>query len=163
MKRNLLISFLAVLALIFVMRWQGSALITPLSPKGMIDLEFARTAERYQQLRLFLDMRVAEINLYIDFVFIAAYTWFLINACNFIASRTRWRKWSAIFNSFAITAALFDVCENFLLLLVFYERFSTRALEIVFYCAIIKFALAAFVILYLLISWPFVLKARKGT
>jgi len=47
MKRNLLISFLFLVVMIIVTRWQGTGLITPQSPRGIIDLEFAKTPERF--------------------------------------------------------------------------------------------------------------------
>ncbi len=161
MKRNLLISFALLFISIIIMRWQGSSLVTPLSPKGIIDIEFARTAERFQQLRLFLNHQAVLTNIYLDFIFIAAYTWFLVAACRYISYKTHWQKWSNMFTSLAITAALFDVFENFLLILVWNERFKTTLLEVVFWCAAIKFVLAGAVILYLLLSWPFTLRRQK--
>lgn len=161
MKRNLLISFALLIISIIVMRWQGSSLITPISPKGIIDIEFARTAERFHQLRLFLNQSVIITNIYIDFIFIAAYTWFLVAACRYIRSKTGWNRWSNMFGSLAISAGLFDVCENFLLLMIINGRFSTSLLEVVFWSAAIKFVLAGFVVLYLLLSWPFSLRRRK--
>lgn len=163
MKRNLLISFVSVLVMIFVMRWQGSSLVTPLTQKGIIDLEFAKTPERFDQIRLFLDHQTVVTNIYIDFLFIAAYAAFLVIACRFVRSRTGWEKWSSIFSSFAFSAAFFDVCENFLMLMVWNGRFDPAAMQFVFYCAIIKFALAALVILFLLVCWPFVLKGKRSS
>ncbi|HEY0355058.1 MAG TPA: hypothetical protein VGC29_02570 [Flavisolibacter sp.] len=162
MKRNLLISFILLIIAIIIMRWQGSALITPVSPKGIIDLEFARTTERFNQLRLFLDQSAVLTNIYLDFIFIVAYTWFLYTACNYIRKKTGWNKWSLMFSTIAITAGMFDVCENFLLLLIFNGRFMPSLMEVVFWCAAIKFVLAGAVVVYLLLSWPFTLRKRKS-
>ena len=161
MKRNLLISFTLLIIAIILMRWQGSSLVTLHSPKGIIDLEFARTAERFNQLRLFLNQDAIVNNIYLDFIFIAAYCWFLVAACRYIRSKTGWNKWSNIFSSLAISAALFDVCENFLLLMILNGRFSTSLLEVVFWSAAVKFVLAGSVVLYLLLSWPFTLRRSK--
>ncbi|MGZ5285608.1 MAG: hypothetical protein ACXWV0_01785 [Flavisolibacter sp.] len=162
MKRNLLISFALLIISIVIMRLQGSSLVTPLSPKGIIDIEFARTAERFNQLRLFLNHQAVMTNIYLDFIFIAAYTWFLVAACKYINSKTQWQKWSNIFSTLAVSAGLFDVFENFLLILVWNERFKTSLLEVIFWCAAIKFVLAGAVILYLLLSWPFTLRRQKS-
>ena len=160
MKRNLLVSFIVLILMILVMRYMGTPLITPVSPKGIIDVEFARTPERFRQLQLFLDPKQVATNIYLDFLFIAAYTWFLVTACTYIRNRTRWVKWSNVFIGLAIAAAILDACENFLMLLVFQGKFFPAVLQIIFYCALIKFVLAGIVVLFLLGSWPFVLRRK---
>jgi hypothetical protein len=160
MKRNLVISFVAVIIMIIVMRIVGHSLITPLSSRGIIDLEFARTEGRLNQLRLFWDPVKVNTNIYLDFIFIAAYGWFFVTACLFIRSRTNWMKWSNTFIALALSAAFFDVCENFLMLLVMNGRFNASVLQIVFYCALIKFLLIGAVILFVLGSLPFALTKK---
>jgi len=147
MKRNLLIAFLFLVVMFIVMRWQGTALITPLSPKGIIDLEFAKTSERSRQLQLFWNHETVLQNIYLDFLFIVAYTWFLMTACKAVRNSK-----SAIFSGLAISAAAFDVLENFLMILVWNERFEPSVLQIVFYVAAIKFLLIVVVIGYLILS-----------
>ena len=146
--------------MIIVMRMQGSSLITSASPKGILDLEFAKTPQRLMHLRLFLDHSDVVQNLFLDFLFIAAYTWFLVTACNFIKQKNDWSGWSKHFSGIAIAAGLFDVLENFLILLVWNERFRPGLMQVVYYCAAIKFILAGLVIMYVLISIPFVLKRK---
>lgn len=147
MKRNLLLSFLLVVAMIFVMRWQGSALVTPQSPRGIIDLEFAKTADRLQQLQLFWNSETVLQNIYLDFLFLIGYTWFLVAACKAVDNSK-----STVFSGLAISAGAFDVLENFLMILVWNGRFHPSSLQIVYYAAAIKFILAAIVILYLIFS-----------
>lgn len=161
MKRNLLISFLLVFVMIFIMQWQGTSLVTPVSPKGIIDLEFAKTPERFLQLQLFMDQTKLRINLYLDFLFMASYVWFLVAACRYIKHKTGWTRASGIFSSLAISGGLFDVAENFLLILLLEGRFDPSILEVVYYCAAIKFVLAGSVLLYLLFSWPFSLRRKS--
>jgi membrane-associated HD superfamily phosphohydrolase len=160
MKTRLLLSFALTLVMILVMRWQGSALVTPQSPKGIIDLEFAKTPERLQQLQLFMDREKVAQNIYLDFLFIAAYCWFLVAACRYIQLKTNWNKWSNMFLSLAIAAAMFDVFENFLMLLIFNGRFQPSLMEVVFYTALVKFVFAGAVVLYLLLAWPFSLMRK---
>lgn len=147
MKRNLLLSFLVLIAMIVVMRWQGSSLITPQSPKGIIDLEFAKTPGRFQQLQFFWNHEIVLQNIYLDFLFILAYTWFLVTACKAVNNSK-----SNLFSALAISAGAFDVLENFLMILVWNERFSPSVLQIVFYVAAIKFLFAVIVIGYLILS-----------
>jgi len=149
--------------MIFIMRWQGQSLITPVSPRGIIDLEFARTAERLAQLQLFLPAGSVYLNILLDFFFIAAYTWFFIAGCKYVKQKIKLGMWSDRFMSLAVAAACFDVCENFLMLLTFKGKFSLAVLEIVFYCAAIKFILAALIVLYLLITLPIALLYKKRT
>jgi len=147
MKRNLLISFLLLVVMIVVMRWQGSSLISPQSPNGIIDLEFAKTPERFHQLQLFWSYQTVTQNIYLDFLFIAAYTWFLITACNAVNNNS-----GRAFSGLALSAGAFDVLENFILILVWNERFQPSALAIVYYVAAIKFLLAGIVVGYLILS-----------
>ena len=152
MNLRLAISFAATIVMILVMQWQGASLVTPQSPAGIIDLEFARTAENFLRLRLFMDENNIVRNLYLDFLFIAAYAWFLVTACKAAGLRTGRTKAADLFSSLALSAALFDICENFLLLLILNGRFGTSSLQIVYFIAWIKFLLAGAVLLYLLIS-----------
>ena len=133
--------------MIIVMRWQGSALISPQSPKGIIDLEFAKTTEKLKQLQFFWNHETVLENIYLDFLFIAAYTWFFVTACKAVNNDK-----SRLFSSVAIAAAAFDVLENFLMILVWNERFSPSVLKIVFYVAAIKFLLIGIVVGCLLLS-----------
>jgi len=147
MKRNLLISFLLLAIMIFVMRWQGSELITPQSSKGILDLELAKTAERFHQLQLFWNHETVLQNIYLDFLFIISYTWFLVTACKTV-NNTK----SNLFSGLAISAGAFDVLENFLMILVWNGRFEPSLLQVVYYAAAIKFLLAGIVAGYLLLS-----------
>lgn len=155
MKRTLLFSFVALLFMIFVMRWQGQSLITPSSSIGILDLEFARTTARLNQLLLFWNYNDISLNILLDFVFIAAYTWFFISACLYLKQKLPLVNWSDRFISMAVAAALFDVCENLVMLLIINGRFNPDfALQVVFYCALLKFILAGIVLLYILIMLP---------
>jgi hypothetical protein len=133
--------------MILVMRWQGSGLITPQSSKGILDLEFAKTAERFHQLQLFWNHETVLQNIYLDFLFIIIYTWFLFTACKVVNNVK-----SNLFSGLAISAAAFDVLENFLMILVWNGRFEPSLLQIVYYTAVIKFLLAGIVVGYLLLS-----------
>ena len=143
--------------MIIVTRWQGTGLITPQSPRGIIDLEFAKTPERFFQLRLFWNIENVLQNIYLDFLFIIAYAWFLVTACKAVNN-----KWTNTFSGLALSAAAFDVLENFLMILILNGRFDPSVLQIVFYCAAIKFILAAIVVLYLLISLPSKFKRKTS-
>lgn len=147
MKRNLVISFLFFVAMFIVMRWQGSSLITPQSPKGILNLEFVKTPERFHQLQLFWNHETVLQNIYLDFLFIVAYAWFLVTACKAV-NNTR----SNLFSGLAISAGAFDVLENFLMILIWNGRFDPSLLQVVYYAAAIKFLIAGIVVGYLILS-----------
>jgi len=161
MKRTLLFSFFSLLLMMFIMRWQGQSLITPSSSIGILDLEFAKTTVRLNQLLLFWNYNDIALNIYLDFVFIAAYTWFFITSCIYLKEKFPLVNWSDRFISMAIAAALFDVCENLVMLFIINGRFNPSfALQVVFYCALAKFILAGIVLLYILIMLPVALLKR---
>jgi hypothetical protein len=133
--------------MIVALRWQGQSLITPQSPKGIIDLEFAKTADRLHQLQLFWNRQNVLQNLYLDFLFIIAYTWFLVTVCKAVN-----KSKSNIFSAFTISAGAFDVLENFLLIIVLNGKFSTAILQVVYYVALIKFLLIVIVVGFIALS-----------
>lgn len=152
MKNPLLLSFLSVLAMILVMKWQGADLITPVSPKGILDLEFARSDKTLAELKLFWNDRDLTLNIYLDFLFIAAYVWFLTTACRHMGKSGA--KWSGIFNGLALAAGSLDVLENCLMLLIWNGGLESSWLQAVYFIALIKFVLAGTVVLYLLVTLP---------
>jgi len=131
----------------FVLRRQGRNLITPQSPKGIIDLEFAKTGARLNQLQLFWNQDTVLQNIYLDFLFIIAYTWFLVTACKVLKNNK-----SHIFSALTISAGAFDMLENFLLILVLNGKFNPSVLQIVYYAAAIKFVLMGIVVGFIILS-----------
>ncbi|HZI00134.1 MAG TPA: hypothetical protein VEX63_03235, partial [Flavisolibacter sp.] len=80
MLKRFIIALLAVIFMFIVMRLQGQSLVSPASPLGILDLEFAKTEERLQQLLIFWNTKDIYTNIFLDFFFIAAYTWFFLEA-----------------------------------------------------------------------------------
>ena len=147
MKKNWLFALAFTIVMVIIMRWQSSSLITPQSPNGIIDLEFAKTPERFHQLQLFWNTNVVLQNIYIDFLFIIAYAWFLV-----AASRAVNNKWSPLFSTLAISAGAFDVLENFLMIMLINGRFNLFVLHVIYYTAVVKFLLVGLVLIYLVLS-----------
>lgn len=122
-------------------------MVTPQSPKGILDLEFAKTRERFHQLQLFWNHETVLQNIYLDFLFIIAYCWFLVTVCKAV-NNTK----SNFFSGLAVSAGAFDVLENFLMILVWNRQFEPSLLQVVYYAAAIKFLLAGIVVSYLILS-----------
>lgn len=129
------------------MRWHSSELITPQSSKGILDLEFAKTPERFRQLQLFWNHETVLQNIYLYVLLVVACTWFLISACK-VAKNTK----SNLFSDLAISAGAFSVLEIFLMILVWNGRFEPSLLQIVYYTGAIKFLLTGIVVCYLILS-----------
>jgi hypothetical protein len=161
MNLRLLFSFVFLIIMVVVMQKQGHVLVTPASNHGILDLEFARNGGRLKQLSLFWNPHDVRMNIYLDFVFILAYTLFFVTACNWIRIKKGWIKVSQTFTGIAVAAGLFDICENFLMLMVMNGRFDPWVLQIVFYCAAIKFIFAGAVILFILAS--FFIRSKQKT
>lgn len=155
MKKKLTLSGIAAVMMFAFLRIQGSELKTPVSKRAIVDLEFANTPQRVQELFSVWDLQTVRINVWIDFLFIIAYVSFLSLASRSIA--LKWKNNSVkqigyIFSRLAFVAGLFDVCENILMLQTTSGTYTPSSLQLTFYCATIKFILAGLILLYLLTS-----------
>lgn len=162
MKKNWLPALLLTFVMILVMRWAGSSLVTPVSPGGILELEFAWDAVRLQQLKLFWNPSDLLKNILFDFIFIFAYTWFFISASSRVSEQSGWLTSGSWVAGLGTAAGLFDVLENFLMVMIFQEKFAPGLLKVVFVIAAIKFLLAALVLLYLLVSVVFIAMKKKA-
>jgi hypothetical protein len=162
MKKDIWIALLGTVIMIIVMRIQGSSLITDLSPRGIIDLEFADITERLTELVAVLNPSVLRVNIWLDFVFIFFYTWFLSLASRRIAlrwgPRNEFRRTGFFLAKGAFVAGIFDVAENILMLKSIGGDYTAFSLQATFYCAWIKFMIILFVLLYIMISLPRIIR-----
>ena len=162
MKRSLLLLFFLMVAVFLLLRWQGNVLVTPASSRGILDLEFAGNTLRLYQLKLFWNASDVNNNIYLDFLFIAAYTAFLMGACQWVSEKSRHTKRAEWFTRIALAAGIFDIVENLLMLVAWNDGAGNGAMKLIYYCAAIKFLLAGLVVLYLMYSLPVLLRKRKG-
>jgi hypothetical protein len=164
MKKDTWIALLGTAAMIIIMRVQGNSLVTELSPRGIIDLEFADTSDRLAELVAAVDLSVLRINIWLDFVFIFFYTWFLSLAAKRIAlrwgPRNEFRRTGFFLGKAAFVAGIFDVMENILMLKSIGGDYTTFSLQGTFYCAWIKFMIILFILLYIMISLPRIIRKR---
>lgn len=164
MKKDTWIALLGTIAMIVIMRVQGSSLITGISPRGIIDLEFADTADRLAELVAVLDLSVLRINIWLDFVFIFFYTWLLSLAARRIAlrwgPRNEFRRTGFFLAKAVFVAGVFDVIENILMLKSIGGDYTVFSLQATFYCAWIKFMIILFILLFIMISLPRMIRKR---
>ena len=162
MKRSLLLVFFLMVITFLLLRWQGSVLVTPASSRGILDLEFAGNTFRLYQLKLFWNTSDVNNNIYLDFLFIAAYTAFLMGACQWVSEKSRHVKRAEWFTRIALAAGIFDIVENLLMLVAWNDGAGNGAMRMIYSCAAIKFLLAAVVVLYLIYSLPVLMRKTRG-
>ena len=162
MKKDIWIALLGMAAINIIMRVQGSSLVTELSPRGIIDLEFADTADRLSEVVAGLDLSVVRLNIWLDFGFIFFYTWFLSLASRRTAlrwgPRNEFRRTGFFLAKAAFVAGIFDMAENILMLKSISGHYTAFSLQATFYCAWIKFMILLFILLFLLISLPRIIR-----
>jgi hypothetical protein len=163
MRVRLIIFLVFTIVMVSVMQWQGAALKTPVSDCGILDLEFAFTSERLHQLMGAWDLGAVRTNIYLDFLLIIAYSGLFYMLCKLVGERWKpgFASGTGLFFSLAsLFAGLLDAAENACMLIALASPESV-AIRAAYYFAIIKFALIALIILYILLSLPFVLRKRS--
>ena len=158
MKRSsvylLLASFFS-LTMIAVLRWQGSELVTPLTPSGILALEFANTPEKLTSILAIWNKGIVQNNILIDFLFVIAYTWFFI--LGVAKSIDQWnnrfmQQFGATGIRMAFLAGILDITENILMLQSIHGHYSISSLQLTGYCAAIKFGIVIILLLFMILT-----------
>ncbi len=165
MKKNLSVAAIGCVIMLIIMRWQGAGLITPVSPKGIVDLELATTTLRVQELLLRWNMASLKMNIWLDFLFIVSYVLFFSIATETVSNK--WpdpgfmRKAGLWLARLAYVAGVFDIAENLLMLQTVSGNHTNASLHLTYYCAILKFGLIACIVVYLLVSLPTIFRKKN--
>lgn len=85
MKKNLSLGVFGFIIMLVIMRFHGASLVTAVSPRAIIDLEFADTPQRVRDLLAHWDPAVVKMNIWIDFAFILSYVYFLFMTAELFA------------------------------------------------------------------------------
>lgn len=159
MKTKLIV-FGSLAALFFlILRIQGANLINDATPLGIIDFEFAHTPERLNAVLFGWSNADIKANIYIDFIFIPFYVLFFSTAM--MACSQSWVNPTMKFTGMSLSKAVYvagvlDLIENKIMLDSLAGSFSDFTLMLTNWCAGAKFLLLLIVILYLVISIPFI-------
>lgn len=138
---------------------------------GIVGLEFAGSLERVEEIQAEWGGHgeyLARLSLWIDFGFMASYGALFALACatvrDFAAERElkRLAAVGVVAPACAIGAALFDVAENALWLLILGGHAGDGAAAIATACASLKFALIAVAIVYSLVGLVVWLRLRRA-
>ena len=171
-NRRLFFLLAGTLLMTRVISIQGASLITPSTPKGILDLEFAYNTVRanfvitaWTATSSIDNVFRAKMNTCIDFAYLFFYSLFFFHACNFLA---------ASFSGFigitgrllakgALVAGILDILENTGMLLTLTGHLSKYTTLLTFIFSIAKWALVMIVILYIALLTPLLIvrKIRK--
>lgn len=151
-KKTILPSLLATVFIFIALRWQGITLVTPQSPRGIVDLEFAQTTEHLRQMLLFWNTKDVEYNIYLYFLFIVSYVWFLSSTVKTIKEYHDWTRAGDFFYRLCFFSGMLDVLENLLILDVVSSAGRETTLKIIYFIAAAKFLFSGIILVYILVS-----------
>lgn len=135
-----------------IMQFQGRSLKTALNPIGIIDLELADTESELNSLLANWDIQTVQLNIWIDFLFIVAYTFFFIQSIRLILAKHRFNWLQQLGKkliALAYVAAILDVIENMLMLCSITGHYTDGSLSATASIASLKFSIIAVILLYL--------------
>ncbi|MBH2004513.1 MAG: hypothetical protein I8H66_07480 [Sphingobacteriia bacterium] len=164
MKKRIAVAAISCLVVIVLMRVQGAGLITALTPRGILDLEFANSPARLTTVLAAWDQATVTCNIWIDFLFIPAYVLFLslsVAAVSVNRGNGFLRNAGAWLERAAYVAGVLDIAENLLMLQSIAGNYTPDSLWLTYYCAGLKFGIVLCIIVYLLISLPLIFKKNK--
>jgi hypothetical protein len=155
--RKFLLALAATIVVFIILRWQSAPLVTSSTPTGILALEFCRSVAQVDAIIAAWNITVARWSVIIDFGFLAAYGALFYFGCVYFAARFRYsglRRFGRAMVPFSLVAPLLDVVENIGMLITLSGVRNNGLLQFTCYTAWLKFACAAVVVLYLLVSLP---------
>ena len=145
-------SLLLVLVSGAIMQFQGRSLKTASNPIGIVDLELADTVTELKAVLMNWDAGIVRLNIWIDFIFILAYTFFFIQSIRLILAKYR-PNWIQQFGKklikLAYVAAVLDVIENILMLASIMGHYSAGSVLATASIATLKFLIIAIILICL--------------
>jgi len=167
-RTSLIVLGLATIGFNLILAWLDSRLKNTGGP-SILGLEFAGSLERVEEIQAEWGRHgeyLARTSLWIDFGFMASYGAFFALACatvrDFAAGQglRRLAAVGVVAPACAVGAALFDVAENALWLLVLGGHLGEPAPLVATVCACFKFLLIAVAIVYSLLGLAIWLRRR---
>lgn len=146
-------SLLLVLVSGAIMQFQGRSLKTASNPIGIVDLELADTVTELKAVLMNWDAGIVRLNIWIDFIFILAYTFFFIQSIRLILDKHRpnWiQQLGKKLIKLAYVAAVLDVIENILMLASIMGHYSAVSVLATASIATVKFLIIAIILVYLI-------------
>ncbi len=164
MQKKLLVAIISFLLIFTVMRFQGLALKTDITPGGILNLEFANSPVKLLAVLSAWDLTIVKQNIWIDFLFIPSYVLLFSMLAAFCSNK--WKKSlfiriGSMMAKAAFVAGILDIAENLLMLQSIAGNYTPGSLWLTYYCAYIKFSILLLIGLYIITSIPVLLKNNK--
>jgi hypothetical protein len=156
MNKKIAIALLVTIIIALILQWQGASLRTAVSEHGIVDYELARTKSAADTISNATGKTPLRINITIDFLFIVAYGLFFYLSCKALMNHFRssgMKTLGFIFMELGVLAAVLDLCENIGMLITLSVHGSDISTGITHWVCIGKFAIAALVLAYIIISF----------
>ncbi len=155
--------------MLIVMAQTGVTLKTPTTPLGILNLEFAYTAEKAFAVILAWtgliptdNVFAAIVNTWLDFIFLLFYALFLYQACKMLA--TKHTGLLSVIGQFlakgALAAGVLDVFENIGMLFTLNGHISDTVSLLTFLFSMVKWLLALAAVLYILLAGSLLLNKK---
>ena len=150
-----------------VLQLQGKQLITPLSPSGILSLEFSYHSDHTQSIATAWknSLRGAfRINMLLDFLLIPFYGLFLYSTCGYFSvhyQSGRGQRFGVLLAFGSLLAMVFDVIENVLMSFSIHITATSFTSMLTTAMAAIKFLLIGLALLYIIFSAALMLLRKK--
>jgi hypothetical protein len=146
----------AVVVASLVLARIGDSLITEAAPLGIIDFEFAGSAERSAQILASWSSAAREaamLSLGFDYLYLVLYPSFIALACartsaRLAALRPGLGRWGVGLACLVLLSGVFDAIENYGLIRQLLDGANTFWARVALWCAVPKFALVGAGLLY---------------
>lgn len=151
--------FLGSLAMIYVMATTGRPLKTPVTPQGILNLEFAynnqqvtKIVNNWASINSVDTIKAAKLNTWLDFVFLFFYAGFLFLAAREVSGKFggSFGKAGHFISKAALLAGLLDIFENTGMLISLAGSGTDMIALCTMICSVIKWILALLSLLYVL-------------
>jgi hypothetical protein len=158
--KTFFVSGLLAILMLTVMAIQGAALKTAVTPGGILNLEFARTTSRVEEILIawkYLN-NTALWNTLIDFGFLASYTFFFSKGIQYlltISSHRLLQKNKGVLQKISGVPGMLDAIENAIMLGWLLQIIPSFTPGMIYWMVCVKFFLAGILLLVCFPAWIF--------
>ena len=159
--------FAGTIFFLLVLQLQGKQLITPLSPSGILSLEFSYHSDHTQSIATAWknSLRGAfRVNMLLDFLLIPFYGLFLYSTCGYFSvhyQSGRGQRFGVLLAFGSLLAMVFDVIDNVLMSFSIHITATSFTSMLTTAMAAIKFLLIGLALLYIIFSAALMLLRKK--
>lgn len=159
--------FAGTIFFLLLLQLQGQRLVSPVSPSGIVSLEFSHTASNTQQIVSTWKHTAKgafHLNMLLDFLVMPFYGLFLYSLCGFFSVHYQtgvWQRLGVLFALGSLLAIATDIIENVLMIFSMHIAVTGFSSMLTAIMASIKFLLIGCAVVYIILSGIFMLAAKK--